>query len=196
MPSKWDPFVIWHPPSWFSMWWEISDMTPTMSERMCNRKKNRKKKCTIGETVGNHTIQRVQEEKHKRKSWNLNYVSLGACLFHTLALHLRTEAQYDNLCNYLVPHIYNQGNNFFLKKKTKVNTNHFQNPKKHPLFSLACVDWLILLLLLLFLKLIQCFSVFFHKLYINRPFSSFFCCHQVTLLQNEPPSFLSLHYHH
>lgn len=43
----------------------VEDMTPTMSERMC---KGRKKKCPIGETVGNHTIQRVQEEKHKRKS--------------------------------------------------------------------------------------------------------------------------------
>lgn len=137
---------------------------------------------------------RKKNTKEKAEIW---IMSLWGHVFSSpLALHLRAEAQYDNLCNYLVPHIYNQGNNFFLKKKTKVNTNHFQNPKKHPLFSLACVDWLILLLLLLFLKLIQCFSVFFHKLYINRPFSSFFCCHQVTLLQNEPPSFPSLHYHY
>lgn len=94
-------------------------MTPTiLSERMCKRGK---KKCPIRETLVTIPYKGSRKKTQKEK------LKFELCLFggmsfpHPLALHLRAEAQYDNLCNYLVPHIYNQGNIYnFLFKKIKI----------------------------------------------------------------------------
>lgn len=116
MPSKWDPFVIWHPPSWFSMWWEILDMTPQWVRECAIEKKIEKRNVPLEKRLVTipYKGSRKKNTKEKAEIW---IMSLWGHVFSSpLALHLRAEAQYDNLCNYLVPHIYNQGNKIKILK--------------------------------------------------------------------------------